>query len=46
VKKVFLLNFMLYNPEVAEAGLEAFAAGEPIAEDCWTGEQLRQAALE
>jgi hypothetical protein len=46
VKKVFLLNFMLYNPEVAEAGLEAFAAGEPIAEDCWTGEQLRQASLQ
>lgn len=45
VKKVFLLNFMLYNREVAEAGLEAFAAGEPVAEDCWTGEQLRQAAL-
>jgi hypothetical protein len=46
VKKIFLLNFMLYNPEVAEAGLEAFAAGEPVAEDCWTGEQLRQAAVQ
>ena len=45
VKKIFLLNFMLYNPQVAEAGLKAFAAGEPVAEDCWTGEQLRQAAL-
>jgi hypothetical protein len=45
VKKVFLLNFMLYNPEVAEAGLETYAAGEPVAEDCWTGEQVRQAAL-
>lgn len=45
VKKVFLLNFMLYNPGVAEAGLEAFAAGEPVAEDCWTGEQQRQAAV-
>ncbi len=45
LKKAFLLNFMLYNPEVAEAGLEAFAAGEPVAEDCWTGEQQRQAAL-
>jgi hypothetical protein len=46
VKKVFLLNFMLYNPEVAEGGLEAFAAGGPVEEDCWAGEQLRQAALQ
>ena len=39
--KVFLLNFMLYNAEVAEAGLDAFANGESIDEDCWTGEQAR-----
>lgn len=45
VKKVFLLNFMLYNAEVAEAGLEDFAAGAPVEEDCWPGEQARQAAL-
>lgn len=43
-KKVFLLNFILYNQEVAAAGLEAFKAGEPIAEDCWAGEQARQAS--
>jgi len=34
--RLFLLNFTLYNPDVAEAG-----AGKPIAEDCWTGEQAR-----
>jgi hypothetical protein len=40
--RAFLLNFTLYNPEVADAGTEAFARGEPIAEDCWPGEQNRQ----
>ena len=40
--KVFLLNFMLLNDEVAEAGLDGFARGDEVAEDCWTGEQLRQ----
>ena len=42
--KVFLLNFLLYNAEVADAGLAGFEAGDPIAEDCWAGEQIRQAA--
>lgn len=45
-KKIFLLNFVLYNEEVAEAGLEAFKAGEPIAEDCWPGEQARHASMQ
>jgi hypothetical protein len=40
--RAFLLNFTLYNAEVADAGTEAFARGEPIAEDCWPGEQNRQ----
>lgn len=44
--RAFLLNFTLYNPEVADAGTEAFARGEPIAEDCWPGEQLRQPAVQ
>ena len=49
--RAFLLNFTLYNPEVADAGTEAFAKGEPIAEDCWPGEQtapqtLQQAAAQ
>lgn len=41
--RAFLLNFTLYNPEVADAGTEVFARGGPIAEDCWPGEQNRQA---
>ncbi len=39
--RLFLLNFTLYNPDVAEAGASAFNSGKPIAEDCWTGEQAR-----
>ena len=42
--KAFLLNFTLYNADVAEAEGTAFAEGGTIAEDCWTGEQIRQAA--
>ncbi len=45
-KRIFLLNFTLYNPAVAEAGGEAFAAGEDVAEDCWIGEQIRHAATQ
>jgi len=44
LNRVFALNFTLYNPEVADAGAEAFAEGTPIAEDCWPGEQNRQPA--
>jgi hypothetical protein len=44
VNKVFLLNFVLHNEEVAEAGLDGFLRGEPVAEDCWAGEQLRAEA--
>lgn len=43
VNKIFLLNFILYNAEVAEAGRDGFAAGREVAEDCWTGEQQRHA---
>lgn len=45
-RNMFLLNFTLYNPEVADASAEAFAAGEAVAEDCWIGEQVRHAAIE
>ena len=44
--RAFLLNFTLYNPEVADAGTDAFAAGERIAEDCWPGEQQRQQGIQ
>src|SRR4249919_1968792 len=41
--KVFLLNFMLYNSEVADAGKDGFARGDEVAEDCWPGEQQHAA---
>ncbi len=41
--RIFLLNFILYNDEVAKAGLDGFASGNEVAEDCWTGEQDRTA---
>jgi len=43
INRMFVLNFTLYNPKVAEAGAAGFAHGEPISEDCWPGEQLRHA---
>ena len=43
--KIFLLNFILYNSAVADAGLEGFTRGDAVAEDCWPGEQERQADL-
>jgi hypothetical protein len=46
VNRAFLLNFTLYNAEVADAAAEAFAAGDDLTEDCWTGEQLRSAAVQ
>lgn len=42
--RAFLLNFTLYNPEVAERDGANFAAGAPVADDCWTGDQARIAA--
>lgn len=44
---VFLLNFTLYNSEVAEAGSGEFTRTGRVAEDCWPGSQTpgRLAAL-
>jgi hypothetical protein len=39
--RLFLLNFTLYNADVADAGAAAFNSGKPVAEECWTGEQAR-----
>lgn len=36
---IFGLNFTLYKPDVATAGLADFRAGR-MAEDCWTGSQV------
>lgn len=46
MNRAFLLNFTLYNPEVADPEAESFAGGVPLVEDCWTGEQLRGAATQ
>ena len=43
---IFLLNFTVYNPEVADAAATDFAAGKEVAEDCWVGEQVRQAQVQ
>src|SRR5262245_8538359 len=42
--RILVVNFTLYNPQVAEAARASFAKGAPISEDCWAGEQLRHAA--
>jgi hypothetical protein len=39
--RMFLLNFTLYNEELAEREAAAFAAGAAVTEDCWPGEQAR-----
>jgi len=36
--RMFLLNFTVYNADVAEKDAADFAAGKPIAESCWPGE--------
>lgn len=36
---VFLLNFTLYNEQVAEAGTAAFSDSGQVSEDCWPGSQ-------
>jgi hypothetical protein len=40
MKKVFALNFTLYNKEVADKESSAFAtSGKVNNEDCWVGSQ-------
>jgi hypothetical protein len=41
--RMFLLNFTLFNAQVAEREGPAFEAGGPVAEECWPGEQRRTA---
>ena len=40
--RMFLLNFTLFNAEVANRDGPAFAGGAAVAEDCWPGEQARK----
>ena len=39
MKKVFVLNFTLYNKDVADTGAEAFQKSGKTDEDCWVGTQ-------
>jgi hypothetical protein len=43
--RMFLLNFTLFSPDVAERGAQAFQSGGALAEDCWpASEQIRGAS--
>ena len=39
MKKVFALNFTLYNKTVADQGAPSFASSGAVNEDCWVGSQ-------
>ena len=39
VGRMFLLDFTLYDESLAERERAGFAAGQPVIDDCWTGEQ-------
>lgn len=39
VGRVFLLNFLLYDERLGDGQRTGFLAGQPITEDCWTGER-------
>jgi hypothetical protein len=41
---VFVLNFTLYNKNMAKAGEAEFLAGQ-VTEDCWSGTQKRVVAM-
>jgi hypothetical protein len=43
IGKIFLLNFTLYNKEVAERDGDAYTKGGQVSEDCWQGTQQRPA---
>jgi len=43
IDKVFLLNFTLYNKEIAGRDGAAFTQTGQVNEDCWAGTQLRKA---
>jgi len=42
IDRSFLVNFVLYNEAIAEAGKEAFMKTGTVAEDCWSGTQQRK----
>jgi hypothetical protein len=42
--RMFLANFTLYNPAIADPQEDAFRSGAPTTEECWPGEQVRKSA--
>jgi hypothetical protein len=44
VGRLFLLNFTLYNKEVADRDGAAFVKTGRVKEDCWPGTQTRAVA--
>jgi hypothetical protein len=44
--KIFLLNFTLYNEEMAKRDGEAFTKTGQVNQDCWTGTQQRIASAQ
>jgi hypothetical protein len=40
--RMLLLNFTLFKPDEAKEQEAAFAAGGPLTEQCWPGEQVRK----
>ena len=42
IGRAFLLNFTLYNKEIAERDGPAFHKTGSVRDDCWTGTQARQ----
>ncbi|CAL95209.1 hypothetical protein [Azoarcus olearius] len=43
--RVFVVNFLLYNKEIAERAREDFVKTGKVQEDCWGGTQQRVAAI-
>lgn len=41
IGKIFLLNFTLYNKDIAERDSSGFVGGGEVKEDCWAGTQQR-----
>jgi hypothetical protein len=44
VGRVFLLNFTLYDERFADEERASFLGGQPLVQNCWTGEQTNKQA--
>jgi hypothetical protein len=45
VGRVFLLNFTLYDERFADRERAGFLGGQPLVQDCWTGEPTKDQAV-